>query len=69
MSVFLRRQAFCIGPRSSPCSHPAKVSFARAELYISRNTANAHRRAIYSKLAIHSQQELLDIVEDGLGGE
>ena len=45
------------------------VGFICAELYISRNTANAHRRAIYSKLAIHSQQELLDIVEDGLGGE
>ena len=43
--------------------------FICAELYISRNTANAHRRAIYSKLDIHSQQELLDIVEDGLGGE
>ena len=69
MPVFLRRQTFCIGPRSSPCSHPAKVSFACAELYISHNTANAHRRAIYSKLDIHSQQELLDIVEDGLGGE
>ena len=43
--------------------------FICAELYISRNTANAHRRAIYSKLGIHSQQELLDIVEDGLGGD
>ena len=27
------------------------VGFICAELYISRNTANAHRRAIYSKLA------------------
>ena len=44
------------------------VGFIYAELYISRNTANAHRRAIYSKLGIYSQQELLDIVEDGLGG-
>ena len=45
------------------------VGFICAELYISRNTANAHRRAIYTKLGIHSQQELLDVVEDGLGGE
>ena len=45
------------------------VGFVCAELYISRNTANAHRRAIYSKLDIHSPQELLDIVEDSLGGE
>lgn len=44
------------------------VGFICAELYISRNTANAHRRAIYAKLGIHSQQELLDVVEDGLGG-
>ena len=45
------------------------VGFVCAELYISRNTANAHRRAIYSKLGIHSQQELLNIVEGGLGGQ
>ena len=45
------------------------VGFICAELCVSRNTANAHRRAVYSKLAVHSQQELLDVVEDGLGGE
>ena len=45
------------------------VGFVCAELCISRNTANAHRRAVYAKLGIHSQQELLDVVEDGLGGQ
>lgn len=69
MSVFLLHQAFCIGPRSSHCSHPAEVGYVCSEFHISRNATNAHRRAIYSKLVIHSQQELLDIVEDGLGGE
>lgn len=69
MPVFLRRQAFCIGPRSSPCSHPAKVSFACVEFYISRNVTNAHRRANCSKLVIHSQQEPLGITEDSLRGE
>lgn len=69
MSVFLRHQAFCIGPGSSPCSHPAKASFARVEFYISRNVTNAHLRANYSKPVIHSQQEPLGITEDGLRGE
>ena len=45
------------------------VGFICEELCISRNTANAHRKAIFSKLGIHSQQELLDAVEQGRGGE
>jgi DNA-binding CsgD family transcriptional regulator len=33
------------------------------ELHISYNTAKAHVRHIYTKLGVHSQQELIDLVE------
>ncbi len=36
------------------------------ELYISKHTVKTHIYHIYQKLEIHSQQELIDIVEDGL---
>jgi DNA-binding CsgD family transcriptional regulator len=35
----------------------------QTELHISYNTAKAHVRHIYTKLGIHSQQELIDLVE------
>ena len=35
----------------------------QTELHISYNTAKAHVRHIYTKLGIHSQQELIDMVE------
>lgn len=40
------------------------VAFVCDELCISRNTVNAHRKSIYAKLGVHSQQELLTAVED-----
>ena len=39
------------------------VGYICQELYIARNTANVHRKSIYTKLGIHSQQELLSLVE------
>jgi DNA-binding CsgD family transcriptional regulator len=39
------------------------VAYICDELSIARNTVNVHRKGIYSKLGIHSQQELLDLVE------
>lgn len=35
------------------------------KLYLSHNTVKTHVRHIYAKLDIHSQQELIDIVERG----
>lgn len=36
-------------------------------LGISRNTVNAHRKAVFAKLGVHSQQELLSAVEGAQG--
>lgn len=36
-------------------------------LDIARNTVNAHRKSIYTKLGVHSQQELLSVVEQAQG--
>ncbi len=41
------------------------VGYICEELCIARNTVNVHRKSIYTKLAIHSQQDLLSIVEGG----
>ena len=63
----------CLTPRETEVftllARGRDVGFICEELCISRNTANAHRKAIFSKLGIHSQQELLDAVEQGRGGE
>ena len=39
------------------------VAYIAVELGISKNTASVHRRNLYAKLDIHSQQELLSLVE------
>ncbi len=41
------------------------VGYICEELCIARNTVNVHRKSIYTKLAIHSQQDLLSLVEGG----
>ena len=41
------------------------VGYICQALFIARNTANVHRKNIYAKLDIHSQQELLTLVEGG----
>lgn len=38
--------------------------YIRDSLYLSKNTVATHIRHIYEKLDIHSQQELIDLVED-----
>ena len=40
------------------------INFACSELYLSRNTVKGHLKNIYTKLGIHSKQELIDLVED-----
>lgn len=63
----------CLTPRETEVftllARGRDVGYICEELCISRNTANAHRKAIYAKLGIHSQQELLDAVEQAHGGE
>ena len=37
--------------------------YIRDALVLSKNTVSTHARHIYSKLEVHSKQELLDLVE------
>lgn len=39
------------------------VAFISAELHLSRNTVKSYGKTIYAKLNVHSQQELIDAVE------
>ncbi|MGV8084264.1 MAG: LuxR C-terminal-related transcriptional regulator [Coriobacteriia bacterium] len=41
------------------------LPYIEAELCISHGTANSHRDHIYSKLGVHSRQDLLDLFEGG----
>ena len=42
------------------------VGYIEKELFISRNTVNTHRKNLYRKLGIHTQQELLSLIEETL---
>jgi len=44
-------------------AHSRNVPFITDELVISRNTIKTHIKHIYQKLDVHSQQELIDMVE------
>ena len=39
------------------------AGFICDELGVSRNTVNVHRKGVFAKLGVHSQQELLSVVE------
>lgn len=41
-------------------------SFIMDHFVVSRNTAKSHIKHIYTKLGVHSQQELIDLVENGV---
>lgn len=40
-------------------------AFIQEECHVTRNTAKTHIRRIYQKLNVHTQQELIDLVESG----
>ena len=42
------------------------MGYIEKELFISRNTVNTHRKNLYRKLGIHTQQELLSLIEETL---
>jgi len=46
-------------------AHGRNARFVQEELTVSYNTVKVHVRHIYEKLDIHSQQELIDLVERG----
>ena len=39
------------------------AGYIQDTLFISYNTVTTHRKHIYQKMGIHSQQELLDLIE------
>lgn len=45
-------------------AHGRSSSVIEERLVLSRNTIKTHVRNIYGKLGVHSQQELIDVVED-----
>ena len=40
-------------------------AFVQEELTLTRNTVKTYIKRIYAKLNVHSQQELIDLVERG----
>lgn len=45
-------------------AHGRDVAFICKELFLARNTVKGYMKRIYTKLNIHSKQELIDLVED-----
>lgn len=61
-------QEFHLTPRESEIlamlAHGRNVPYIQEKLVLSRNTVKTHVQNIYAKLHVHSQQELIDLVED-----
>lgn len=64
--------AYKLTPRETEVSallaHGRNCRYIENELGLTRNTVKSHIRSIYSKLGVHSQQELIDLYERA-GGE
>jgi DNA-binding CsgD family transcriptional regulator len=43
------------------------IASIAGSLFVSDNTVKSHIRGIYSKLGVHSKQELIDLISDSLG--
>ena len=43
------------------------LDYIHKELYISKSTVSMHRQHIYQKLDIHSQQELISLIDNKRG--
>lgn len=59
--------AFGLTPRESEIlsllAHGRNAAYIQEKLVLSRNTVKTHVQNIYAKLGVHSQQELIDVVE------
>lgn len=49
-------------------AHGRNAAFLQQKLVLSRNTIKTHVANIYAKLGVHSQQELIDLVEEAHDG-
>ena len=59
--------SFGLTPRESEIlsllAHGRNAAYIQEKLVLSRNTVKTHVQNIYAKLGVHSQQELIDVVE------
>lgn len=62
-------RAYRLTPRETEImellAHGRNGPFIQEKLVVSRNTVKTHVSNIYGKLGVHSQQELIDLVENG----
>lgn len=60
-------RAFRLTPREGEIlgllAHGRNAPYIQEKLVLSRNTVKTHVQNIYAKLGVHSQQELIDVVE------
>lgn len=64
---------FELSPRESDVlvafAHGRNVAYLAERLCLSENTIRSHSKSLYTKLGIHSKQELLDLVEEAGKGD
>ena len=44
-------------------AHGRNVAYLASQLVLSENTIRSHSKTLYTKLGVHSKQELIDLVE------
>lgn len=61
-------EQFALSPRETDVlvafAHGRNVSYLAEQLYLSPNTIRSHSKTLYTKLGVHSKQELLNLVEE-----
>lgn len=61
-------ERFALSPRETDVlvafAHGRNVSYLAERLYLSPNTIRSHSKTLYTKLGVHSKQELLNLVEE-----
>lgn len=50
-------------------AHGRSLPYIREQLVFSKNTVDTHAKNLYRKLDVHSRQELIDLIDKGLGSD
>lgn len=60
-------RAYALSPRETDVlvayAHGRNVAYLAEHLVLSSNTIRSHSKTLYTKLGVHSKQELIDLVE------